>query len=43
MVRGVATSLIDYIERHLCPRLTLEEMMRHGPAFHWEPSAQEVA
>ena len=43
MVRGVATGLIDYIERHLCPRLTLEEMMRHGPAFHWEPSAQEVA
>ena len=43
MVRAVATNLIDYIEGHICPRLTLEEMMRRGPALHWEPPAQAAA
>ena len=36
-VRAVATNLIDYIEGHICPRLTLEAMMRGGPARRWEP------
>jgi FMN reductase len=27
-IRGLARSLIDYIERHICPRLTLEAMVR---------------
>ena len=43
MVRAVATNLIDYIEGHICPRLTLEEMMRRGAALHWEPPAEAVA
>ncbi|HXV28483.1 MAG TPA: NAD(P)H-dependent oxidoreductase [bacterium] len=29
-VRGVATSLIDYIRGNICPRMVLEEMMRRG-------------
>ncbi len=29
-VRGVATSLVDYIEGHVCPKLALEEMARGG-------------
>ncbi len=43
MVRTVATHMIDYIEGYICPSVTLEEMMRRGPALHWEPSAQVVA
>jgi chromate reductase len=31
MVRGLATTLIDYIERHTCPRLALESMVRETP------------
>ena len=38
-VRAVATNLIDYIDGHVCPRVTLEEMLRGGPALHWEPPA----
>ncbi len=29
-IRGVATSLLDYIRRHICPHLALEEMARGG-------------
>ena len=29
-VRGVATGLIDYLHRHVCPRMTLEAMVREG-------------
>lgn len=43
LIRSVATSLIGYIERHVCPAVTLEEMMRRGPAHHWEPPAREMA
>ena len=34
LIRGVATTLIDYIERHTCPRLALENMVREMPARH---------
>ena len=43
LVQTVATSLIGYIERHVCPAVTLEEMMRRGPALHWQPPAREMA
>ena len=43
MVRTVAAHMINYIEGFICPRVTLEEMMRRGPALHWEPSKQAVA
>ena len=42
-VRAVATSLIGYVERHVCPSIILEEMMRRGPALRWEPSARDAA
>lgn len=29
-VRGVATTLIDYLHRHVCPMVTLEAMVREG-------------
>ncbi len=29
-VRGVATSLMDYLRQHVCPGITLERMMREG-------------
>jgi NAD(P)H-dependent FMN reductase len=29
-IRGVGTSLLDYIEQNICPRMALEEMARHG-------------
>lgn len=29
-IRGVATTLLDYIRRNICPRVTLEEMARRG-------------
>ncbi|NIR45462.1 MAG: NAD(P)H-dependent oxidoreductase [Gemmatimonadetes bacterium] len=31
-VRGVATNLLDYIERHICPAITLEAMVREDAA-----------
>ena len=31
-VRGVATNLIDYLHRHVCPRVALEAMVREGSA-----------
>lgn len=31
-VRGVATTLVDYIERHICPAITLEAMAREDAA-----------
>ena len=31
-VRGVATGLIDYLHQHVCPRMTLEAMVREGTA-----------
>jgi hypothetical protein len=31
-VRGVATNLMDYIERHICPAVTLEAMVREDVA-----------
>jgi FMN reductase len=36
-LRGVATSLVDYVQGHVCPRIALEEMLRRGPEFHWSP------
>lgn len=36
-IRGVATSLIDYIRGAICPRVALEEMVRRGPALQWMP------
>ena len=42
-VRGVATNLIDYVQRHLCPRIALEEMLRRGPAHHWAPPSRELS
>ena len=38
MVRGVATNLIAYVRRHVCPMLALEDMMRRGPAVAWAPA-----
>ncbi len=29
-IRGLATSLLDYIHGHICPRIALEEMVRKG-------------
>ena len=29
-VRGVATGLLDYLHRHVCPRMALEAMVREG-------------
>ena len=29
-IRGLATSLLDYIDGHICPRIALEEMVRKG-------------
>ena len=29
-VRGAATALLDYLDRHVCPRLALEAMVREG-------------
>jgi len=29
-IRGVATSLVDYIHENLCPRIALEQMVREG-------------
>lgn len=29
-IRGVATNLIDYIRNNICPRITLEQMVRSG-------------
>lgn len=31
-VRGVATGLIDYLHQHVCPRMTLEAMVREDTA-----------
>ncbi len=31
-VRGVATSLLDYIDQHICPKKCLEEMVREAAA-----------
>lgn len=30
LVRGVGVSLVDYIHQHLCPRVTLERLLREG-------------
>jgi NAD(P)H-dependent FMN reductase len=32
LVRGVARNLLDYIENHVCPKVTLERLLREGPA-----------
>ncbi len=31
-IRSVATNLMDYIERHICPAMTLESMVRDNVA-----------
>lgn len=41
-VRGVATSLIDYLERHVCPRVALEEMARVGDTRWMERMSKDV-
>lgn len=30
LIRGVATNLLSYIEQNLCPRVTLERLLREG-------------
>jgi len=30
-IRGAATNLMEYIEKHLCPRISLEEVVRGSP------------
>lgn len=32
LVRGVGTSLVDYIHQNVCPRVTLERLLREGSA-----------
>ncbi len=32
LVRGVGVSLADYVHQNLCPRVTLEKLLREGPA-----------
>jgi chromate reductase len=32
LIRRVATTLMDYIERHVCPAVTLERLLREGIA-----------
>ncbi len=32
LVRGVGTSLLDYIKQNICPRVTLERLLREGVA-----------
>lgn len=32
LVRNVGVSLFDYIRQNLCPRVTLEKLLREGPA-----------
>ncbi len=32
LVRKVGTGLLDYLERHVCPAITLERILRGGPA-----------
>ena len=32
LIRRVATNLMDYLERHVCPAITLERLMREGAA-----------
>lgn len=40
VVRGVATRLMDYMENHVCPKLTLEAILRSGlPAVLAEEGA----
>ena len=40
MIRGVATRLLDYMQNHVCPKMTLERILRDGlPAA----LAEEVA
>jgi hypothetical protein len=29
-VRGVATNLINYLHKHVCPSITLERILREG-------------
>ncbi|MDH3252546.1 MAG: NADPH-dependent oxidoreductase, partial [Ignavibacteria bacterium] len=31
-IKSVATTLLDYIKKHICPQLTIEEMVRHREA-----------
>jgi NAD(P)H-dependent FMN reductase len=37
LVRGVARNLLDYIENHLCPKVTLERLLREGAAAAGAP------
>lgn len=39
-IRGVATTLLDYIRRNICPRVTLEEMARRG-SLSWAKYASD--
>ncbi len=32
LVRGVGTNLLDYIHQNVCPRITLERVLREGPS-----------
>ncbi len=35
LIRGVATNLLNYVKQHLCPRFTLERLLREGaPVSH---------
>jgi FMN reductase len=42
-IRSVATNLIDYTRRNICPRVALEAMTRRGPPLQWVPSEREAA
>ena len=32
LIRAVGTNLLQYVEQHICPRITLERILREGPA-----------
>jgi NAD(P)H-dependent FMN reductase len=39
LVRSVATNLLHYVQQHICPRITLERVLREGVAAVMESQA----
>ena len=39
LVRSVATNLLDYVQENICPRVTLERVLREGVAAVFGPEA----
>ncbi|MBZ5542746.1 MAG: hypothetical protein LAO07_03590, partial [Acidobacteriia bacterium] len=37
LIRGVATNLLNYVKQNLCPRLTLERILREGVGVSLQP------